>query len=238
VTPSRKGFWAPLQTALNGVVYTVKTQRHMRFHLFVVFVVLLIGIYFNLRVSQMLILIFTIGLVLVAEMFNSAIEATVDLIEPRYHPLAKFAKDISAGAVLVASTIAIVVGSLLLIGDTRFEDIRLSLTTGTFGLPEVPRILIGIVLVAVAVIIGKGLGKQGEVFKGGLVSGHAAFGFFFAVLIALATNSPVIAMLALTLAFIIAQSRWEAKIHTAYELALGALVGTVVAYLIFNVFRL
>src|SRR4051812_22584001 len=102
----------PFKTALSGLVYTFKTQRHMRFHLYVVLVVLILGIRFNLRLRELMVLLFVISLVLVAEMFNSAIEATVDLVQPHYHPLAKFAKDIAAGAVLITTTIALVVGAL------------------------------------------------------------------------------------------------------------------------------
>jgi len=73
----------------------------------------------------MLVLLFTISIVLIAEMFNSAIEATVDLVTEEYHPKAKFAKDIAAGAVLVATLNAVVVAWVLFMGDLRLEQIRL-----------------------------------------------------------------------------------------------------------------
>ena len=108
--------WGPVRVATSGLVHTFKTQRHMRFHLYVVLVVTLLGVFFNLGLREMLVLLFTISLVLVAEMFNSAIEATVDLVHPNYHPMAKFAKDIAAGAVLITTIIALVVGSLMILG--------------------------------------------------------------------------------------------------------------------------
>jgi diacylglycerol kinase (ATP) len=83
-------------------------------------------------------------------------------------------------------------------------------------------------------VIGKGLGKRGQVLQGGLVSGHAAYGFFFAVSTMFLTDSVVTVALAILLASIIAQSRWEAKIHTVFELTLGAGVGTAVALLCFG----
>src|SRR6478672_1694353 len=107
----------PFRAAMAGIAYTFRTQRHMRFHLYSVLTVLLAGIYMHLALRDMLVLLFMISLVLLAEMFNSAIEATVDLVQPTYHPLARFAKDIAAGAVLITTIMALVVGSLLIVGE-------------------------------------------------------------------------------------------------------------------------
>ncbi|MCB8933205.1 MAG: diacylglycerol kinase [Fimbriimonadaceae bacterium] len=232
---SRKtDFWAPVRVATSGLVYTFKTQRHMRFHLYVVLIVMLLGVFFNLGLREMLVLLFTISLVLVAEMFNSAIEATVDLVQPNYHPLAKFAKDIAAGAVLITTIIAVVVGSLMILGENRWEQIKVNLTSESLGVGVVPRMVLGAFVLFIVVVVGKGLGKQGQVFKGGLVSGHAAYGFFFAGAIVFLTDNPVVSGLALLLAAIIAQSRWEAKIHTVFELSLGAAAGVLVSMLLFG----
>ena len=229
-----KDFLAPFKTALSGLVYTFRTQRHMRFHLYVVCIVLILGILFRLRLHELLVLLFVISLVLVAEMFNSAIEATVDLVQPTYHPLAKFAKDIAAGAVLIATILALVGGALLLLGEDRWEQIRISLTTNSLGVPTMVRIVFGLFVVFISVIIGKGLGKRGQVFKGGLVSGHAAFGFFLAAAIMFMSDQPLVWGLAILLAAVIAQSRWEAKIHSVFELSLGAAVGVIVALVLFK----
>jgi len=229
-----RDFLAPFKTALSGLVYTFKTQRHMRFHLYVVSIVLILGILFRLRLRELLVLLFVISLVLVAEMFNSAIEATVDLVQPNYHPLAKFAKDIAAGAVLITTLLALLGGTLMLLGEDRWEQIRISLTTDSIGAPTNTRILVGLFVVFIAVIVGKGLGKRGRVFRGGLVSGHAAFGFFLATTIMFVSQNVLVSGLAILLAAVIAQSRWEAKIHTVFELSLGAAVGVVVAIVLFG----
>lgn len=233
LTKRRGDLLAPFKTAFAGLVYTFKTQRHMRFHLYVVVIVVLLGLLFHLRMREVLVLLFVISLVLVAEMFNSAIEATVDLVQPNYHPLAKFAKDIAAGAVLITTIIALAVGGLMLLGEGRWEQIRLSLTTETIGVPPLAKIVLGMFILFFAVIIGKGLGKRGQVFKGGLVSGHAAYGFFIAGAITFLSDRPLVSALAIFLAAIIAQSRWEARIHSVFELTLGAAVGVVVAIILF-----
>ncbi len=225
----------PFRVATRGLVYTFRTQRHMRFHLYVVLIVMVMGVYFGLRLRELLVLLFTISLVLVAEMFNSAIEATVDLVEPAYHPGAKFAKDIAAGAVLITTIIALVVGSLMLLGENRWEQIRLNLTSDSLGVPLVAKFLIGLPLVFLIVVIGKGLGKRGQVLKGGLVSGHTAYGFYIATAVMFVSENVLASGLAILLAALIAQSRWEAKIHSVFEISLGAAVGVVLGLVLFGI---
>lgn len=224
----------PVRVAISGMVYTFRTQRHMRFHLYVVLAVTLMGLLFNLSLRELLVLLFVISLVLVAEMFNSAIEATVDLVHPNYHPMAKFAKDISAGAVLITTIVALVVGTLMLLGPQRWETIKINLTSDSPSVPFLARLITGLFLVFIIVIIGKGLGKRGQVLKGGLVSGHAAFGFFLATGVMFLTDQLVVAGLGIVLAAIIAQSRWEAKIHSIFELSLGAAVGVIMGLVLFG----
>jgi diacylglycerol kinase (ATP) len=230
----KKNFLDPFKVATHGLVYTFKTQRHMRFHLYVVLIVTLLGIFLGLGLREMLVLLFTMSLVLVAEMFNSAIEATVDLVQPSYHPLAKFAKDISAGAVLITTIIALVVGTLLILGENRWEQIKLNFTADSYGLPVPLRIVLGLFLVFIIVVIGKGIGKRGQVLKGGLVSGHSAIGFFLATTVMFVQPNVLAGAIAILLAAIIAQSRWEAKIHSVVELSLGAGVGVILALMLFG----
>jgi diacylglycerol kinase (ATP) len=222
------------KAAFGGIAYTFRTQRHMRFHLYSVLVVILLGIFVNLGLREMLVLLFTISLVLVAEMFNSAIEATVDLVQPSYHPLAKFAKDIAAGAVLITTIIALVVGSLLILGENRWEEIKTNLTAESPGVGVTLRIVLGLFMVFLIVVIGKGLGKRGQVLKGGLVSGHSAIGFFLATTAMMVSDNVLVSAIAVLLAAIIAQSRWEARIHSVFELSLGAGVGVILGLLLFG----
>lgn len=226
----KRDLFGPFRTAMNGLVFTFKTQRHMRFHIYVVIVVILLGVYVNLGLREMLVLLFTISLVVVAEMFNSAIEAVVDLVSPSYHPLAKFAKDIAAGAVLITTIIALVVGALLILGENRWEAIKVSVSSDGIGLPLSWRFLLGAVVLMFVIVVGKGLGKSGRVLKGGLVSGHAAYSFFFAFTVPFVTDQLAATALAVLLAAVVAQSRFEAKIHTIPELCLGALAGTLLAF--------
>ena len=232
---ARRDVIGPFRVAFNGIVHTFRTQRHMRIHLYVTLIAVLGAMILNLRLREILVLMFMITFVLVAEMFNSAIEATVDLVSPNYHPLAKFAKDIAAGAVLITTIMAIIVGSMIAIGDDQWERIRISLTAESIGAPTWLRLVAGCFLVMIAVIIGKGLGKHGQVLQGGLVSGHSALGFFFATAVFFMTDNVTVSAIAILLAVVIAQSRWEAKIHSVFELTLGATVGTLLGVLLFGI---
>ena len=97
-----------------------------------------------------------------------------------------------------------------------------------------PRLIFGALLVMVFVIIGKGLGQRGRVLQGGRVSGHAAYGFFFATSMMFVTDNAIVVAICILLAAMIAQSRYEAKFHSAFELAAGALVGTITSLMIFG----
>ncbi|MCS6949709.1 MAG: diacylglycerol kinase [Armatimonadota bacterium] len=213
--------------AVEGIVYTFRTQKHMRFHFFSVVLVLLVGLLFRLDKTEMVILLFTVSMVLVAEMFNTAVEAVVDLITDSYHPLAKLAKDIAAGAVLVTTVNAIVVGFLLFLTERHLDEIRLNLQEHK---PDpLVTIVVGMVLLLLIIILGKVVGRKGLLLRGGVISGHSALGFFMAMTIVFLSNNLLMAILALSMAVLIAQSRVEGRIHTLQEVLLGALVAVLLA---------
>ncbi len=99
--------------ALAGLVYAMRTQRNMRIHCLAAVVVLALGYILNFSHVEFAILALTVSLVLMAELMNTAIEVTIDLITQEYHPLAKTAKNVAAGAVLVMALGAVMVGFFL-----------------------------------------------------------------------------------------------------------------------------
>jgi len=99
--------------AKEGIIYTLKTQSNMRAHFTITVVVLLLGLFLQISKLELLLLIFTISLVIITEMINTAIETTIDLITDQYHELAKIAKNVAAAAVMIASLNAIVVGYII-----------------------------------------------------------------------------------------------------------------------------
>ena len=75
--------------AIEGVIYAVKTQRHMRYHLVAALAALIMGLILNISRYEFILLSMAIVLVLATEMLNTAIEAIVDMISEEFHPLAK-----------------------------------------------------------------------------------------------------------------------------------------------------
>jgi diacylglycerol kinase len=115
LSPQRNGnLRLSFKHAGEGILYAVRSQRNFRIHLAATALVVATGLWLRVPGISWAILMLTIGLVLVTEMVNTAIEALVDLACPHYHPLAKLVKDIMAGAVLVISLVAVVIGLLLL----------------------------------------------------------------------------------------------------------------------------
>lgn len=109
----KSGFWRSLNRAWRGILHTLKTQRHMQFHVFAAIMVLSFAWWTKVSPFEWLILVLAIGCVISAEVMNSAVETVVDLVQPNFHPLAGIAKDVASGAVLVTAIQAVVVGLIV-----------------------------------------------------------------------------------------------------------------------------
>ena len=102
-----------LNWAFEGVIHVLRTQRNMRIHFALATVVLILAFSYGVTKLELMALLVAISFVLIAEMVNTAIEATIDLATTSFDPLAKMAKDIAAGAVLIAAVNAVVIGYLV-----------------------------------------------------------------------------------------------------------------------------
>jgi diacylglycerol kinase (ATP) len=100
--------------AFSGLWYALRTQRNTRIHLTIAAAVVALGLWLGLPLTQWAVLMLTIGFVLVSEMLNTVAETLVDLVSPRYHPLARVIKDMTAGAVLLTAIVSVIVGLLVL----------------------------------------------------------------------------------------------------------------------------
>lgn len=99
--------------AFRGFMIVIKTTHNFLFQIFIGLLAVILGIFFNLSIIEWIIVIFTIGLVLITEIINTAIEIDIDLTSPEYHPYAKDTKDVSAAAVLFAVFVACLIGILI-----------------------------------------------------------------------------------------------------------------------------
>jgi len=103
----------PFVAAMSGIVHAVRTERHMPIHLTASILVTAAGFFFSISKMEWLVLLITMTLVIGAELINTAIEYAVDLATEEIHPLAKAAKDIAAGAVLVTAVFAVIIGVII-----------------------------------------------------------------------------------------------------------------------------
>ena len=106
-------FLESVSHALDGIAYTASHERNFRIEIMAACLVTVFSYFLHVSVIEWCILLLTISLVLVLEMVNTAIERTVDLVTKDYYELAKNAKDVAAGAVLVASMFSVVLGILI-----------------------------------------------------------------------------------------------------------------------------
>ena len=111
--PRRHGVGAAFGYAFAGLSTAWRSERNLRIHAAIALAVVILGTVLRLRPLAWGLLVFAIGLVLVTELLNSAIEAVVDLVSPHDDPLAKRAKDVAAAAVLVAALTAAAIGALV-----------------------------------------------------------------------------------------------------------------------------
>ncbi|MEF9951683.1 MAG: diacylglycerol kinase [Clostridium sp.] len=219
--------------AIEGIIYAVRTQRNMKIHLIAASLILIFSLFFDFSKVEMLILFLTITLVVVLELINTAIEATIDVTANYYHPLAKIAKNVAAGAVLISAINAMAIGYLLFfdklkpITNTVLIKIKQSDTTVVF---------ICLLIVTIVTVVIKAIYGEGTPLKGGMPSGHSALSFGAATAISLLTKDMLIITLCYFLALLVAQSRVEAKVHTIYQTIIGAIYGMLITILIFKLF--
>lgn len=99
--------------AFRGIAILVLSQPNARIHLLATLAVTALGIWFQISGMEWTVLILTISLVLGLEALNTALEFLVDVISPGYHELAGKAKDVAAGAVLIAAAGSVAVGLII-----------------------------------------------------------------------------------------------------------------------------
>lgn len=108
-----KAIWQSFSYALVGILTAVKQERNMQIHVASSVIVVCAAIYFSISAYEWMLVLFAIGGMFALEMVNTAIERVVDLATAEYHPLAKQAKDIAAGAVFVYACLAVIIGIIV-----------------------------------------------------------------------------------------------------------------------------
>ncbi len=220
--------------AVDGIIYAFKTERNLKIHFVVTLLVLMACLALDLDKRDIAIIFFAISLVIVAEMFNTAIEAFVDLLTLSHHPLARIAKDVAAGGVLIATINALAISYLIIFSALRKPIVKALIDK--IGESWLHIVIIIFSVTIIAIVVGKALGGRGKFMQGGLISGHAAVAFGVSTAILLMTKNILATSMAFFLALLVAQSRIEAKFHQWFEVVLGALLGISISLLMYYVF--
>jgi diacylglycerol kinase (ATP) len=222
--------------AFEGVIHALRTQRNLRIHFAIAAAVLVLAFIYDVTRLELIALMIAIAFVLIAEMVNTAVEATIDLSTPSFDPLAKIAKDLAAGAVLIASVNAIAVGYLVLADRLRSPSGRL---VNALGDAPINLTVIALVLTLIVVIAVKAATGRGTPLRGGLPSGHAAlaFGGWAAITFITVEHRIVVSFVAFIMALLVSQTRIESGVHSTFEVVLGGMIGTLVTLILFQVFR-
>ena len=233
--PGRSTLLESFNHAFEGLVYVFRYQRNMRVHFALALAVLGVSLLYDLTRVELLVVFAAIAFVLIAEMLNTAIEAAIDLFTEEYDPRAKVAKDVAAGAVLVAAINALLVAYFVF--ADRLAYLSLDLLTVVRRTPS-HLTFITFLIVILLVIVLKAQGGRGRPLTGGLPSGHAALafaGWSAVTLIAADTSHGILlSAVAFLMAALTAQTRVQAGVHTTLEVVLGGVLGIVVTVLLFQ----
>jgi diacylglycerol kinase (ATP) len=220
--------------AIEGVIHVLRTQRNMRLHFAAAVAVIVVAVAVGASKIELSVLLISIAFVLVAEMINTAVEGAIDAATTSFDPMAKLAKDIAAGAVLIATVNAVAVGYLVFAGKAadKTADVLDRVRSAPAQIT-----LVALVLTVIIVIATKAWTGRGTPLRGGLPSGHAAIafaGWMAATYIVNDSHRFVVSALTFIMALLVAQTRVESGVHSALEVAYGGALGALVTLAVFQ----
>jgi diacylglycerol kinase (ATP) len=223
--------------AVEGIIHVLRTQRNMRIHFLAAVVVLVAAVAIGVSKLELIALLLAIAFVFITEMINSALEQAIDVATTSFDPLAKLAKDVAAGAVLIATVNAVAVGYLVFSSEVADRSSRL-----LERLRDAPAqlTLIALVVTVIVVIATKAYTGRGTPLRGGLPSGHAAVafaGWMAATYIISDSHRFLISTLTFIMAMLVAQTRVESGVHSALEVTYGGVLGALVTLAVFQLFQ-
>lgn len=224
--------------AVNGIIYAATTQRNIRIQLVLAVIVMILCLFYGLNTTEFLCLLFAVFMVIFAELINTAIETVVDLFVDVYHPKAKIAKDVAAGAVVLAACNALVVGYFIFFKAENLKAISDSIFNNMVKSP-LHLAFVAIMLVFIAVIAMKAScskkKERGQLIKEGFVpSGQSAIAFAALTAIWLNSKDIVTFTLALILSILIVENRVYSNARTKAEVVFGACMGVLIVLLIYG----
>ena len=230
-----KNFLDAWVNGINGIIYSTTTQKNIKVQLVIAVFFMIVSLFFDLERAEFLCLVISIVFIILAELINTAIETIVDLCTETFHPKAKIAKDVGAGAVVLAALNAVVVGYFLF-----FEKIG---TIGTAMLDNIRStpshlVFVSIVLVTIGVISLKAVAttNKSKIINSNFIpSGQSAIAFAILTAVWLNTKNIIVLVLALILSIMVLENRIESKAKRLSEVVFGAAIGALVVLLIYGI---
>lgn len=223
--------------AVNGLIYATTTQSNVKKQLIIGVCVLILSLFYKLETTQFLCLTFAIFLVIFAEMINTAIETVVDLYTDKYHPKAKIAKDVGAGAVLLMSINSVIVAYFIFLNETTIGELSESIFQSVVNSPK-HLVFVSIILTIVLVLFFKAIGSQYNKkipTKRFIPSGQTALAFALLTAIWLNSRNIIIFALALMLSLLVFENRLESKTHSLAETIFGTFMGVLIVLLVYGI---
>lgn len=223
------------KNAFNGIIYATTTQSNIKKQLIIAVAVVVISLFFNLSRAEFLCFLFTIVLIIFAEMVNTAIETVVDLYVDVYHPKAKIAKDVAAGGVVITTINALIVAYFLFFD--KIADIGLNFIKNVTNTPShLAFAAIIITSIAILAIIAYAKSNKHKVLNKNFVpSGYTTIAFSANTIIWLLTNNFIVLILSLVISIFVAEGRIEAKEHKLSEIIFSAAFGTLLVLILYGV---
>ena len=222
------------KNAFNGIIYATTTQSNIKKQLLIAVAVVIISLFFNLSRAEFLCFLFTIVLIIFAEMVNTAIETVVDLYVDVYHPKAKIAKDVAAGGVI--TTINALIVAYFLFFD-KIADIGLNFIKNVTNTPShLAFAAIIITAIAILAVIAYAKTNKHKVLNKKFVpSGYTAIAFAANTIIWILTNNFIVLILSLVISIFVAEGRIEAKEHKLSEIIFSAAFGTLLVLILYGI---
>ena len=233
-----KRFIKSTNHALAGLVHAFKSEGNMRIHFVAAIFAVVAGVLTSITRFEMMALCITISFVIFAELMNTAVEAIVDLITSKFNENAKIAKNVAAGAVLIAALNALVVGYLIFYRKIKTYTFiaRSAIVNAPMHITFACIAVVALIVIALKAYTMKR--RKGTYVQGGMPSGHSALAFSICTAIAIMSGDIVVSTFAVVLALIVAESRLETNVHTFTEVIVGALIGVFSTVILFEISEL
>lgn len=226
--------------ALEGILDAYRSQRHMRVHFVFMALNAILALLYKLTALEVAVLMLCMTLVVFAEMVNTVIEATLNMVTETYHPITRFAKDVAAGGVLITALNACVVGLCIYCNPERLQRFRSVWVEGAYqdDSAMLRAVAMSVILLLVVITFLKVGRPQGGALRGGAVSGHTAFAFCCTTCLYFLIRDTRVAYIGLALAgivsLLVAQLRLHDPSHRVRTVVYGAAIGVAIPLIVFQ----